>query len=173
MKKFSLKSGFTALTLLMVLVISVGISFAYFTDYDHQLGKAKISLSGQTELEEEFKDTKKIVSIKNTGVEGENADCVVKLLIYGPEKMEVSLGTPEDWTPIEMEDGAYGYYYNKVLAPGESTSKVTANIANIPKDVDMSDFEIIVLQESKTFEIGDDGNVIAPDGWTGFPTIKA
>ena len=173
MKKMNLKSGFLALSLVLVIALSVGVTFAYFTDYDQLAGSAKLNLSNETEIEEEVTDTSKTISIQNTGKEGENASCVAKLLIYGPEGMTVAPDAPDDWTPLEAKDGVFMYYYNKVLAPGESTSKVVAKVDDIPKDADMKDFEIIVLQESETFSVDDDGFVVAPEGWTDFPKIKA
>jgi hypothetical protein len=60
-----------------------------------------------------------------------------------------------------------------VLAPGESTSKIVASIANIDKDdAANSDVEIIVLQESQLFSVDEDGYVV-PESWTDFPKIKA
>lgn len=173
MKKINFKSSFLLVSLLLVIALSVGAAYAYFSDYDQLVGKAKVTLSGQSEIEETPEDNKKTIAIKNTGVEGKNSSCIAKVLIYGPDGMTVTPDAPEDWTQIQTEDGVFAYYYNGVLAPGESTSKIVASIANIDKDdAANSDVEIIVLQESQLFSVDEDGYVV-PESWTDFPKIKA
>ena len=166
------KSGFLLLSLVLVAAISVGVSFAYFTDYDQHKGQAKLNLSHMTEVDEHVDGTQKTISIKNTGVEGENASCVVKVLIYGPEGMSVELKEANDWTKLDTDDG-FVYYYNHVLAPGKSTSEIVAEVKDVPQEENLEGFEVIVLQESKIFTIDEDGYVIAPDDWDDFPEIKA
>ena len=173
MKKNNLRSAFLLLSLILVAAVSVGAAFAYFTDYDQLMGSAKLALSNKSEVEENVQGTRKTISIKNTGTEGKNSSCVAKVLIYGPEGMTVTPDKAEDWTKLDTEDGVFEYYYNGVLAPGESTSNIVADVANVPESADMADFEVIVLQESETFAVDDDGYVVAPDGWTDFPRIQA
>lgn len=172
MRRLNIRSGIALIAMITVIACSTVAAYAYFTDYDHLLGAAKLSLSGETEIEEEVTDTEKTVSVKNTGEEGKNASVVVKLLIYGPDGMKVTLSDSSDWTAFNTEKGVYGYYYNHVLAPGESTSKVVASVADIPAGADMTDFQIIVLQESSTAVYDEDGKIAAPDGWDGFPEIR-
>lgn len=173
MAKITFKTALVLAFVMVMLTLSIRVAYAYFTDYDHMLGAASLHLSGESEIEEEVKDTEKTVSIKNTGKEGKSASVVVKLLIYGPKEMTVTLADSDDWTPVETADGVYIYYYNHVLAPQESTSNVVASVADIPKEADLKDFEVIVLQESQLFTVDDEGFVEAPDGWADFPKIKA
>lgn len=172
MKNFKIKSSSLIISLILILAVSVGVTYAYFTDYDQLAGAATLSLNGATEVEEEVQDLTKTISIENRGEEGKNASCVVKLLIYGPEGMTVSLDNASDWTKLETEEGVYEYYYNHILAPGKTTSNVVASIEDVPADADMADLEIIVLHESKAVVFDEDGKVIAPQGWVDFPEIK-
>ena len=109
MKRLNLRSGIALIAIIAVLACSTVAAYAYFTDYDHMLGAAKVILSGQTDIEEEVTDTEKTVSVKNTGEEGKNADVVVKLMIYGPDGMKVTLSDSADWTRFDTEEGVYGY----------------------------------------------------------------
>ena len=169
MKKISRKSLFILLAVLMILGISVGATFAYFTDYDILRGSAALNMNNSKEIVEEVTSTTKTVSIKSSD---DSADSVVRLLIYGPDGMKKP-EAPSDWSKFDYGDGSYAYYYTKVLKAGQSTSNVVASVADIPKTADLAEFEIIVLQESKIAEVGDDGYIVAPDGWNGFPRIKA
>ena len=170
MKKISRKSLFILLAVLMILGISVGATFAYFTDYDILRGSAALNMNNSKEIVEEVTSTTKTVSIKSSD---DSADSVVRLLIYGPDGMKVTPEAPSDWSKFDYGDGSYAYYYTKVLKAGQSTSNVVASVADIPKTADLAEFEIIVLQESMIAETGDDGYIVAPDGWDGFPRIKA
>ena len=170
MKKISNKSLFILLAVLMILGISVGATFAYFTDYDILRGSAALNMKNSKEIVEDVTDTTKTVSIKSSD---DSADSVVRLLIYGPDGMKVTPDTPSDWAKFDYGDGSHAYYYTKVMKAGESTSNVVASVADIPKTADLLDFQIIVLQESAIAEVGDDGYIVAPDGWNGFPRIKA
>ena len=156
---------------LLVVGASIGLTAAYFSDYEDQLGVAKLNLSGETTIEEEVTDTEKTIVIKNTGVEGQSANVVVRIQIFGPDGMTIPEGSiGSGW----VKGGDY-YYYNKVLAPGEETTSITASVKDLPVDVDLSDFDIIVVQESAT-AVYDENNVVkCPAGWSAgdFPKIKA
>lgn len=170
MKKISKKSLFILLAVLMILGISVGATFAYFTDYDILRGGAVLNLKNSKEIKETVEGTTKTISIKSSE---DSADSVVRLLIYGPDGMKVTPDTPSDWAKFDYGDRSHAYYYTKVMKAGDSTSNIVASADNIPETADLKDFEIIVLQESKIAEVGDDGYIVAPDGWNGFPRIKA
>ena len=146
--------------LLLCLTVGIGMSAAYFTDYESARGGAVIDLGGQTELTEEVKDGNKIVSIQNTG----DTDMIVRVMIYG-DKGRISSIAADGW--IEGSDGAY--YYGKVLPSGESTRTLTVNVRTGSSDTD--DFEIIVVHEGSRAVYAGDGQpaeeqtLAAPDGW--------
>ena len=165
-------SGKICAALLAVLVISASFAAsvgAYFSDYETAMGDVTLHLSGQTQIEEEAVENEKKISIKNTG----DSVVVVRVAAYGPGKLDYEYDD-KDW--VQEESGEY-FYYRKVLAPGESTSTLTASITLTQEEKDMigDQFDVVVVQESATaaYEQNTDGKnqVIAPDGWTGFPTI--
>ena len=159
------------IAVLLVLGASVGLTAAYFSDYEDQLGVAKLNLSGETVIEEDVTDTEKTIKIKNTGTPGESASVVVRIQIFGPDGMTI----PEGSIGAGWVKGGDYYYYNKVLAPGEETTSITASVKDLPVDVDLSEFDIIVVQESAT-AVYDENNVVkCPSGWSSgdFPQIKA
>ena len=165
MKKLRNKKFALICAVVLTLMVSSGVTLAYFSDYETALGEAKISLSDRTEIHEEVTDKEKKISIKNTGTE-DFADVVVRVAIYGPDEMKVTLG--DGWT----ENGGY-YYYDQILKPGDESSQITANIEDIPKTIDLSELEIIVVHESAPVVYDSQGKVQKPDGWGYIPDITA
>ena len=165
MKSLSRKTIFILLAAAIVLTITAGAAWAYFTDYDQMAGTATVYLEGQTEIEEEVTDTSKTVSVKNTGT----ADVIVKVMIYGPSGMTVE-GSP-DWEITDNGDGSFTAYHRSILESGDETASIIAKIDNIPVTPENSDVEIIVLQECRAAAFDYNNRVIAPDDWPGFPEI--
>lgn len=128
----------TLIAVILCVTVSIGIAAAYFTDYESARGGAKINLSGQTWIEEEFKDGKKIVTISNYG----ETDMIVRVMIYGDERyLEVS--DAANWK--KGSDGAY--YYTSILKPGDKTEpRLVAEIKK-HKAGDEDDFDVIVVHE--------------------------
>lgn len=146
-----------ALSLILCLTASVGFTMAYFTDYENAKGGAVVNLSGQTEVEEEFKDNNKIVTIKNTG----ETDMVVRLRVFGDENhMTVNSTGNTDW--LEGTDGFW--YYKKVLPAGAEASMFKVDVSGKIDPGDPIDFEITVVHESQ--RVTYDGDKVAvPEGW--------
>ena len=146
-----------ALSLILCLTASVGFTLAYFTDYENAKGGAVVNLSGQTEVEEEFKDNNKIVTIKNTG----ETDMVVRLRVFGDENhMTVNSTGNTDW--LEGTDGFW--YYKKVLPAGAEASMFKVDVSGKIDPGDPIDFEITVVHESQ--RVTYDGDKVAvPEGW--------
>ena len=167
MRRLSKRSVSVLLMTIMILTATAGSAWAYFTDYDQLAGSAAIKLGHSTHIDEQWTSTSKTVGIQNTG----ESDVIVKVMLYGPEGMTVEGN--DDWLITDNEDGSYLAYYKKILPQGESTSKITASIADIPVTVENMDVEIIVHQECYIATFDENNEVIAPDNWEGFPTIKA
>ena len=138
--------------------VTVGISYAYFTDYDTAKGTASVKLSGETVIKEEFQDNKKIISVYNRG----DGDAVVRVGIFGPDGMQFEYENPSDWY---HDDGDDFWYYKSILPAEGTTSKITVKLDNIPKDVELSEMDITVVHESVPVALDDDGYCIVPDGW--------
>ena len=160
MKAAKKKTVLAVFALALALIVTVGVAFAYFTDYETVRGTASVKLSGNTMLKEEFKDENKIVTIENKG----DGDAIVRVGIYGPDGMKFSYENPDDWY---HENGDDFWYYKHVLpADGSNTtSSITVSVEGIPKDVELTDMDIIVVHESVPLAVGEDGYYIVPDGW--------
>ena len=151
------------LACLLTLLVSTGITLAYFTDYETALGEVTIQLNGETQIDEDVTDTQKVVKIVNTG----EAGVLVRVAIYGPDGMKIT-AEDEHW----KKHGDF-YYYDQILAPKESTGSLTADISDIPVTADMSQFDIIVNHESALVSYDENNNVNKPEGWDYVPAIKA
>ena len=146
----------------MVLFVSVSATLAYFSDYDTAQGEKTLVLSGQTTIEENPKDDSK--DIKITNVSKDDVDMVVRVRVIGPVTINFNPGA--GW-----EQNGEWWYYNKVLAKGESTSNLFAGW-KIPKDSDLENFDVVVVHESAIATY--DGNKVAkPAGWDYIPVIEA
>ena len=69
----------TALSLILCLSVSIGLVWAYFTDYESARGGAVLKLSGQTWLQEDVDEKGKTISIKNV----DETDMVVRVMVIG------------------------------------------------------------------------------------------
>ncbi|MBQ9708339.1 MAG: hypothetical protein IJV66_04045 [Firmicutes bacterium] len=149
------------------------ISSAYFSDYETAAGQAGIHLSGQTQIEEKWQGTEKVVWIQNTG----KVDVVVRAGVFAPEKIStITLETPGDWK--QGEDKNF-WYYQHVLKPGDSTSEIKVSVSVKDVDIDYRDFDIVVVQEcapvnSATGEVIDPNGTFT-NGWEKglIPSVKA
>jgi hypothetical protein len=137
MKNMTLSKKLLVIAITLSLLTSVGMAFAYFSDYTEAKGEATLALKGKTDIDEQVTENKKEISIYNTG----DIDMVVRVQVFGPEGMTI---TGAGWTPV----GDW-YYYNEALAPGEDskTSTLTAEVNNVPVDPE-NNLEIIVVHES-------------------------
>ena len=141
----------------MVLFVSVSATLAYFSDYDTAQGEKTLVLSGQTTIEETPKDDSKNVSTNDV-------DMVVRVRVVGPVTINFNPGA--GW-----EQNGDWWYYNKVLAKGESTSNLHAGW-EIPENSDLENFDVVVVHESAIATY--DGNKVAkPEGWDYIPVIEA
>jgi len=150
------------LALSLILCLTVGLTSAYFTDYEDAKGGAILRLSGHTETEEHFDGNDKVVAIKNTG----EVDMIVRVLAFG-ENLQLNSEDNSDWQV--GEDGAV--YYTKVLPAGQTTSEMKIKVEGRVDPDDPIDFDIVVVHEASraVYEQDDKGNnvVVVPDDWTG------
>lgn len=160
-------SGKIFATLFAVLALTASLAAgvgAYFSDYETALGDVELHLNGKTEIEEKLIENGKVISVANTG----NSEVVVRVAVYGPDDIEITLAKEDDW--FKSNDGYY--YYKKVLAPGESISDITA-LLKLTEDeaaVIGNQFDVVVVHESALAvyefdEETDQNKVIAPENW--------
>ena len=155
-----------ALSLILCLSVSVGIAFAYFTDYENARGGAVLRLKGQTWIDEKADDKSKTIVIKNVN----EPDMVVRVMIIADKDHLGDIELEDGWSGPE-EDG--WYYYENVLKgstdrDGEETTKLTAEV-KVSGNEDINDFDIVVIQEAErvVYEQDEEGNnvVSIPAGW--------
>ena len=158
MKKINKKIIITALSLVLLLTASVGLTAAYFTDYEAAKGGASLSLSGQTQLEETMNGSNKTVVIKNVG----ETDMIVRVQVIGDgDKVNVTAGS-------EWEKAGDWWYYKKILTPvGTAGAEASAITAEVDGE---GDFDIIVVHEASRTVYDVDpvsGNevLVVPNGW--------
>ena len=174
MKKVMKRKILLVIAAVLVLSLSVGFASAYFSDHEATQGSATIQLGGQSDIVENFDtDGTKHIKIKNTGdaTKGDT-EVVVRVAIYGPEGMKVTVGS--NWTDKTKIDGYY--YYNEILQPSKKTTTDLAAKVTVPEGMDLGDnFDIVVMQESAqpTYTYVNGRNkVVSPAGWN-LPDIYA
>lgn len=157
MKKLINRKVLTIAAVLLVLVTAVGLAGAFFSDYDHGIGKSIVNIGGNTTIEEDVQDKQKTIMIHNNG-EGE---VFVRLSIYGPEAEGMTVTPGDGWS--KDEDGFW--YYQNVLPAGADTSQIVADIANVPLTVDLSELDIIVVHQSVPVVYDAEGNADMAASW--------
>lgn len=130
----------TIFALVLCLSLSMGIALAYFSDYEEASGGATLNLGGITELTEGNREDGKDIVIENKG----ETNMIVRVAVYGAEEY-MNLTAPNDW----KKAGDF-YYYQKILSPGEKTSKIVANVKQSweGKTAPAFDYEVTVVHES-------------------------
>ena len=163
MKTAKKNSFLLVIAMALVLSLSVGLAFAYFSDRTEAQGGAALALGGKTEIVENVVNESKTVTVKNTG----DTNVVVRVMIVGPTQMTIDASG--DWE----KDGDY-YYYKKILAPDETTSSIVAKTGDYPAGTDLGDsYQIVVVHESAQPTYDGENNVEKPDGWGYIPAISA
>lgn len=159
MKTVTRKTILLVITLVLVLSVSVGLTLAYFSDYEQAQGEKVLNLGAQTEIDEDVTDNSKAVVIRNTG----DTVVLVRVGIYGPDGMKIDPLDESLWK--KGTDGFY--YYATALNPGDATKEkaLVATVKDIPLDKAGPEFDIVVVHETVQLAYDKDGNAIVPEGW--------
>ncbi|MBQ6401451.1 MAG: hypothetical protein IJI20_04105 [Firmicutes bacterium] len=150
--------AFALALMVAVAAAQVPATLAYFTDVDRAEMNGVVDLAWKTEIHEKVVDNNKHVTIENTG----DTDVVVRVAVYAGTNVSVS---GEDWT---SKDG--WWYYGKILAPGETTSELLAEV--IAADMPQTDFNIVVVHESSRVVYENNTTLKKPAGWALVPEVK-
>lgn len=156
------KKSLLVIAIALVLSLSVGLTFAYFSDYNAAKGGTGLALGGKTELHDEYDSDQKTVKIENTG----ETDVIVRVAVYAPvvgnQTADVS---GNNWAKVGEGDKAY-WYYTKVLAPNETSDPLTVSTEYLKSDADLGNIaEVIVTHESTQAVKDADGKYVVPTGW--------
>lgn len=154
MKALKNKTIMLLIALALVLSISLGLTFAYFSDYTAAKGGATLTLGSSTELHEDPHDGYKDITIENTG----DTDVVVRVGVYGPSTMTVDDVSGSGW----VNNGEF-WYFNQVLTAHSTTPILKATVKAPEGDVD--NFDVVVVHESAQVTYDEAGKVAVPDGW--------
>jgi predicted ribosomally synthesized peptide with SipW-like signal peptide len=154
MKAFNKKSILTVIAAALVLSLSMGLTFAYFSDFEAAKGGAQLTLGSQTHIDEEVSDKGKTIVIQNTGT----TDVVVRVGVYGPSTMSVTDVSGDKW---EYDNG-FWYYTEVIKVDGESTPLIAEIKA--PKG-QIDNFDVVVVQECAQVVYDEEGNIKVPEGW--------
>lgn len=154
-----------AFALILLFGSSLKDSLAYFTTYTTTRGSARLVLGSKTEIEEEIiKDIKgfiKEIQIRNTG----DADCFVRARIYAGSLLQLTESeiVPEGGAAHWRKDADGWWYYESVLKPGEATNilSVKIGVSSELMDLDIDNFNVIVVQESTPALYQEDGTPYA------------
>ena len=162
MKVISRKSLIVLLAAVLMLVSSVGMTVAYFSDNDSAEGQAALSLKPDTTIHEGDSDTQKLISISNSET---GAPVIVRVRIYGPgEALLTETINDNNWA--KASDG--WYYYKKALAPGASTGTILAELkADLPDEEKTQlgdEFNVTVVHEAAVV-VYDGSTIKVPAGW--------
>lgn len=159
----------------MVLAAGLGSANAYFTTYAEAQGGVTIHLGDRTEIDEEFSEWMKRVSVTS---EEDSVPVYVRVKAFcGSEYMLRYAWEGDTWSEtvqgtgslVADSDTGY-YYYTDILYGGQSTSQFLIQILNrdgepIASGADASDFNVVVVYESTPVLYDEAGNPYAD--WTG------
>ena len=156
MKAFNKKSILAVIAAALVLSLTMGLTFAYFSDYEAAKGGATLTLGSQTHIDEEVTDKGKTIVISNTG----DTDVVVRVGVYGPSTMSVEDVSGTNWA---YDAGTGFWYYTQVIPAGKDSSALNATIKAPKGQID--NFDVVVVQECAQVVYDADGNIKVPEGW--------
>lgn len=166
MKTVRRKTILLVIAVALVLSISIGTAFAYFSDRTEAKGEATLTLGGKTELHDEYKTDQKTVSVENIG----ETRIAVRVAVYAPvvNGQTATVTKGDGWEgPIGEGDTKY-YYYNKILEPqnpGKTTTNLIVNTEYM-LNADLGDLvDVVVTQECVQITYDENGNVKLPTGW--------
>lgn len=147
-----------SLAAVLVMISGVGAAHAYFTTNTAVAGMRTIHVGSDTDIEEEFSQWVKYVTITNS--ESSQAVYVRAKAFHGSQyrvgyESETDGGGVAMWT---LGDDGY-YYYRDILRAGESTQaalKVVIDASGIPEDG--GSFNVTVVYEASPVQYDGEGN---------------
>ena len=160
-----------ALAVAFAMCVCVSPALAYFTDHHTTDGGLTIMTKPTTEMEEWVGQGKKEIAIKNTG----EVEVFVRAGVYASSAIPVKSISGSDWSAAA--DGTWDagwYYYEKPLAPGDSTPRLTAEIKLETNDKSVlgENYNIIVVYEYSAVQYDENGNPSAVEWSHSYPAAS-
>ena len=164
MKAINKRTLIALLAVMPLIISSIGITVAYFSDVDEAQGAATLSLQGQTKIDEGNQDYKAI-KVTNTG----DADVLVRVKLFGVDTKLMDVNVPSNWAA-----GDDGWYYCKNILPGgqnpqattgeEITVKVKENL-DAKTIAEMGESLNVTVVHEAAIVAYDGNNLATPTGW--------
>ena len=153
MKTVSRKS-LLVIAIALVLSLSVGMTFAYFSDHTAAAGAGPVNLGGSTEIVEPVvTDTGKEIQIVNTG----DTDVIVRTKVIGPD------GTQASGSGWKYDEATDYFYYTRVLKVGETSSKLKASFSG--SKIEVEQFDVLVVNDCVMVTYNADNTIAIPSDW--------
>ena len=146
--------GLVAAALVLVACIGVGSALAYFTTYTVAEGGMNIVLNfSDSEIEEKVIDGQKQIALKNTG----DTEAYVRIKALVGDDHPVVYSEPSETNGSWKVNADGYYYYEAILAPGESTTQINVGFSLEGKE----SFNVIIVEESTPVLYDENGNAYA------------
>ena len=132
-----------AIAIVLVLSVSMGSAWAYFTTRATAAGALTVEVGFTTTIEEpEFSNWTKHMVITNN--EDSKQDVFIRARAYSPSQYPVTY-SGEGWV-----DGGDGWwYYTAPVAPGDAAAELLAKINNVPDTAqEGASFNVTVVHEA-------------------------
>lgn len=151
------KAGYSIafLAFVMVMTAGVGKAWAYFTTYASAAGGITITLGDETEIEEEFSNWEKRVTITS---DADSEPVYIRAKAFGSGSYPLTY-SGDGWA---LGDGDY-YYYSEIVPGGGETSVLSVKIENVP-EANLENgtmFNVVVIYESTPVMYREDGTPYA------------
>ena len=142
----------TLFTALLVLLISIPSTLAYFTANDTAGGEGKVTLKEKTDIEEKVEDYKKLLTVT---ADDDSDPVFVRAKAFGPDGVKLEY-SGEGWS---LGDDDFYYYANPIAGTGtayvdapynlsSATSVLTVTMSDLPSDTDLEEFHVVVVYEA-------------------------
>ncbi len=156
----------------LIMTVSVGSAWAYFTTYVEAQGGYTLSLGDETTIEENFSSWMKSLVITS---EADSKPVYVRARAFSGDLYPVTYSDGEVFNqenPAVEDDQERGvwtpkadgyYYYSKILYGGGKTNELQVKIENVPQDVTEKEFNVVVVYETTPVQYKEDGTPYGVD----------
>lgn len=155
----------------MVLTATAGRAWSYFTTYTSATGGYTVTLGSETQIEEEYSDHTKHLTVSNEG----SMPVYVRAMVFSGSRYALTCSS-EDGSWQAGSDGYY--YYSRILdaaSVGEDGALITPKTSELlvrigfPEDAEEGEnCNVVIIYESTPVQYGPDGSALAPQeaDWT-------